>query len=139
MVIISTEYSELEDYNYDNSIITIGSFDGLHLGHQEIFHKMSALKLELPSNSLNNYNTMWRARLNSKLNRIKWSPEKGELFISIICNQDKAGLTLLLPKYYKNHQIEFSNEFSEIIFNFKEYALFEVNQNNECLIKYRLM
>ena len=56
MVIISTAYSELDKYIYKRSIITIGSFDGLHLGHQEIFHKMSALKLELPSNSLNNYN-----------------------------------------------------------------------------------
>ena len=56
MVIISTTYSELDKYIYKRSIITIGSFDGLHLGHQEIFHKMNELQLDLPSNSLNKYN-----------------------------------------------------------------------------------
>ena len=43
MVIISTTYSELNQYKYSNSIITIGSFDGIHLGHQRIFNKMNQL------------------------------------------------------------------------------------------------
>tara|TARA_Y100001968_G_scaffold87766_3_gene78798 strand:+ start:3025 stop:3984 length:960 start_codon:yes stop_codon:yes gene_type:complete len=46
LVIISEEYSELEHYNYDNSIVTVGSFDGLHLGHQKIFQKMHDLSLK---------------------------------------------------------------------------------------------
>ena len=44
MVIISTTFSDLEKYKYKNSIISIGSFDGLHLAHQKIFNKMNNLK-----------------------------------------------------------------------------------------------
>ena len=43
MVTISTTYSELNKLKYNNSIITIGSFDGLHLGHKKIFNKMENL------------------------------------------------------------------------------------------------
>ena len=46
MVTIPTTYSELSKLNYNNSIITIGSFDGLHLGHKKIFDKMKALSLQ---------------------------------------------------------------------------------------------
>ena len=46
MVIISTTFSELEKYKYKDSIISIGSFDGLHLAHQKIFNKMHILKNE---------------------------------------------------------------------------------------------
>jgi len=43
LVIISTTYSKLDKLKYNNSIITIGSFDGLHLGHKKIFDKMESL------------------------------------------------------------------------------------------------
>ncbi len=43
MVTIPTTYPELSKLNYNNSIITIGSFDGLHLGHKKIFDKMKVL------------------------------------------------------------------------------------------------
>ena len=46
MVIISTTYSALEQHKYNKSIITIGSFDGIHLGHQKIFDKMDKLSLD---------------------------------------------------------------------------------------------
>ena len=44
MVIISTTFSKLKKYKYINSIISIGSFDGVHLAHKEIFDKMNSLK-----------------------------------------------------------------------------------------------
>ena len=44
MVIISTTFSKLERYKYTNSIVSIGSFDGVHLAHKKIFDKMNALK-----------------------------------------------------------------------------------------------
>jgi riboflavin kinase / FMN adenylyltransferase len=43
LVTISTTYSELDKLNYKNCIITIGSFDGIHLGHKKIFDKMNNL------------------------------------------------------------------------------------------------
>ena len=45
MVIISETYSGLDKYKYKKSIITIGSFDGVHVGHQEIFNKMKDLSV----------------------------------------------------------------------------------------------
>jgi len=44
LVIISTSFSKLEKYKYTNSIISIGSFDGVHLAHKKIFDKMNILK-----------------------------------------------------------------------------------------------
>ena len=44
MVIISTSFSKLKKYKYSNSIISIGSFDGIHLAHKKIFDKMNILK-----------------------------------------------------------------------------------------------
>ena len=46
MVIVKTTYSKLKKYIYNNSIITIGSFDGLHLGHKALFKKMNSLSLK---------------------------------------------------------------------------------------------
>ncbi len=43
MVIISTTYSKLDQLKYKDSIITIGSFDGVHLGHKKVFEKMDYL------------------------------------------------------------------------------------------------
>ena len=54
MVIISTIYSKLNQYNYKKSIITIGSFDGLHLGHKKIFNKMKNLSIDNLGNKSNN-------------------------------------------------------------------------------------
>ena len=46
MVIVKTTYSKLKKYAYNNSIITVGSFDGLHLGHKSLFKKMDSLSLK---------------------------------------------------------------------------------------------
>ena len=43
MVTIKTTFSELDKLEYKNSIITIGSFDGVHLGHKKIFDKMASI------------------------------------------------------------------------------------------------
>jgi len=53
LVIIKEIYSELKthNYNYKKSIITIGSFDGIHLGHQKIFNKMDLLSKKYSANS----------------------------------------------------------------------------------------
>ena len=52
MVIISTTFSKLKKYNYTDSIISIGSFDGVHLAHKTIFDKMSVLKKKKNSKSI---------------------------------------------------------------------------------------
>ena len=52
MVIISTTFSKLKKYKYTNSIISIGSFDGVHLAHKTIFDKMSRLKNKKDSQSV---------------------------------------------------------------------------------------
>ena len=52
MVIISTTFSKLKKYKYTNSIISIGSFDGVHLAHKTIFDKMSILKNKKDSQSV---------------------------------------------------------------------------------------
>ena len=52
MVIISTTFSKLKKYNYTDSIISIGSFDGVHLAHKIIFDKMSVLKKQKNSKSI---------------------------------------------------------------------------------------
>ena len=52
MVIISTTFSKLEKYKYTNSIISIGSFDGVHLAHKTIFDKMNILKNKKNSQSI---------------------------------------------------------------------------------------
>ena len=52
MVIISTTFSKLKKYNYINSIISIGSFDGVHLAHKTIFDKMTVLKKQKNSKSI---------------------------------------------------------------------------------------
>ena len=43
MVTIKTTFNELDNLEYKNSIITIGSFDGVHLGHKKIFDKMASI------------------------------------------------------------------------------------------------
>ena len=52
MVIISTTFSKLKKYKYTNSIISIGSFDGVHLAHKKIFNKMKLLKKQSSSKSI---------------------------------------------------------------------------------------
>ena len=52
MVIISTTFSKLKKYKYTDSIISIGSFDGVHLAHKTIFDKMSILKNKKDSQSI---------------------------------------------------------------------------------------
>ena len=52
MVIISTTFSKLKKYNCTDSIISIGSFDGVHLAHKTIFDKMSILKKQKNSKSI---------------------------------------------------------------------------------------
>tara|TARA_B100001142_G_scaffold269008_1_gene274418 strand:- start:1376 stop:2320 length:945 start_codon:yes stop_codon:yes gene_type:complete len=52
LVIISTTFSKLKKYKYTNSIISIGSFDGVHLAHKTIFDKMSILKNKKDSQSV---------------------------------------------------------------------------------------
>ncbi len=52
MVIISTTFSKLKKYKYSNSIISIGSFDGVHLAHKTIFDKMNLLKKKKDSKSI---------------------------------------------------------------------------------------
>ena len=52
MVIISTTFSKLKKYKYTDSIISIGSFDGLHLAHKKIFDKMKSLKKQTNSKSI---------------------------------------------------------------------------------------
>ena len=43
MANISKAFSELEAYKIKNSILTIGSFDGIHLGHKKILDKMNRI------------------------------------------------------------------------------------------------
>ena len=52
MVIISTTFSKLKNYKYTNSIISIGSFDGVHLAHKKIFDKMNLLKKQKNGKSI---------------------------------------------------------------------------------------
>ena len=49
MVTITTTYKELNNLKYKNSILTIGSFDGLHIGHKKILSSMN----NIASNNLN--------------------------------------------------------------------------------------
>ena len=82
MVTISTTYSELNKLNYNNSIITIGSFDGLHLGHKKIFDKMEVLSLK-KNNSHNKILITFNPHPISVLNKNK----KDRYYLSESINQ----------------------------------------------------
>ena len=42
MDIIETNFEQLKKYNFKETVLTIGSFDGVHLAHKHIFKKMSS-------------------------------------------------------------------------------------------------
>jgi len=45
--IITTTFTKLDNFITKSSVITIGSFDGVHLAHQDIFHKMNTYSQDL--------------------------------------------------------------------------------------------
>ena len=47
MDIITTTFTKLDNFITKRSVITIGSFDGVHLAHQDIFHKMNTFNQDL--------------------------------------------------------------------------------------------
>ena len=111
MVIISTIYSKLSQYNYKKSIITIGSFDGLHLGHQEIFKKMD----DLSSDSLGNQNNKVLITFNPHpITILNSKKEKRQYILTPISDKLK-----LLEKYFDNFidlvvVVSFTKSFSKI-------------------------
>ena len=111
MVIISTIYSKLSQYNYKKSIITIGSFDGLHLGHQEIFKKMH----DLSSGKLNNENNKVLITFNPHpITILNAKEEKRRYILTPISDKLK-----LLEKYFDNFidlvvVVSFTKSFSKI-------------------------
>ena len=40
-------YKSLENVNFNKSLVTIGAFDGIHLGHQKILNKLTSQSKEL--------------------------------------------------------------------------------------------
>jgi len=45
-------YKELDNFNAVNPVITVGTFDGIHLGHQKIFSNVKALAKKLNGESV---------------------------------------------------------------------------------------
>ena len=86
MVTISTTYPELDKLKYNNSIITIGSFDGLHLGHQKVFEKMSDLSSNSNKKILITFDphpfTVLNKRQNKKYYLLESTNEKVEILNS---------------------------------------------------------
>ncbi len=86
MVTISTTYPELDKLKYNNSIITIGSFDGLHLGHQKVFKKMNALSSNSNKKILITFDphpfTVLNKRQNEKYYLLESTNEKVEILNS---------------------------------------------------------
>ncbi|MBL7207525.1 MAG: adenylyltransferase/cytidyltransferase family protein, partial [Desulfobacterales bacterium] len=46
------EHIEKIDHPYKNAVITIGNFDGVHIGHQALFHKVIEKAGELDGTSI---------------------------------------------------------------------------------------
>ena len=85
MVIISTTFSKLERYKYTNSIVSIGSFDGVHLAHKKIFDKMNALKKQKNNkNIVITFNPHPKLVLQNKNNKKKYLLTKLEDKINLI-------------------------------------------------------
>ena len=86
MVTISTTYSELDKLKYSSSIITIGSFDGLHLGHQKVFEKMNNLSSNSNKKILITFDphpfTVLNKRQNEKYYLLESTNEKVEILNS---------------------------------------------------------
>tara|TARA_Y100001970_G_scaffold53264_1_gene67351 strand:- start:278 stop:1231 length:954 start_codon:yes stop_codon:yes gene_type:complete len=86
LVTISTTYPELDKLKYNNSIITIGSFDGLHLGHQKVFKKMNALSSNSNKKILITFDphpfTVLNKRQNEKYYLLESTNEKVEILNS---------------------------------------------------------